>query len=191
MDYWVHVDGSKALWYLETTTSYYWAFGPLAYLGTGSINMYTASNTLKEKCPNNEGYVWNWIYFPASSGVATDDIYIKCANENDFCSSQNPCGTNQGDCDTHDECQDGLVCGSNNCPDSLGYHSEFDCCYHPTVGDELFCTNNNPCAIDEGDCDSDNECLDNFFCDTTSNCPAYLGFASDMNCCSSGSGCMS
>ena len=129
MDYWVHVDGSKALWYMETTTTYYWAFGPLAYLGTGSVNMYTASNTLKEKCPNNEGYVWNWIYFPASSGVATDDIYIKCANENDFCSSQNPCGTNQGDCDTHDECQDGLVCGSNNCPDSLELHAEFDCCY--------------------------------------------------------------
>ena len=28
-------------------------------------------------------------------------------------------------------CQDGLVCGSNNCPASLGFDSEVDCCYQP------------------------------------------------------------
>ena len=40
----------------------------------------------------------------------------------------NSCYENEGDCDAHDECQDGLLCGSNNCPASLGYGSEVDCC---------------------------------------------------------------
>ena len=44
-----------------------------------------------------------------------------------------PCGDDQGDCDSNFECLDGLVCGLNNCPDSLGYDSEFDCCYGAIV----------------------------------------------------------
>ena len=66
---------------------------------------------------------------------------------------------------------------------------EFDCCYAPTVGDEHFCTIANPCEVDEGDCDSNNECQTNLLCDITISCPAYLGFASDVNCCSSGCKC--
>ena len=45
-----------------------------------------------------------------------------------FCYCNN-CYENEGDCDAHDECQDGLDCGSNNCPASLGFDSEVDCCY--------------------------------------------------------------
>ena len=119
-----------------------------------------------------------------SSFIATNDVYIKCVNEDDFCTSGNPCGSDEGDCDTHDECQDGLFCESNNCADSLGFHSEFDCCYVPTVGNEYFCTSDNPCAVDEGDCDSNNECQTNLICDIENSCPSYLGFASDVNCCS-------
>ena len=48
--------------------------------------------------------------------------------DEDFCTSVTPCGGNEGDCDLHDECQDGLFCGSNNCPASLGFDSEIDCC---------------------------------------------------------------
>ena len=44
----------------------------------------------------------------------------------------NTCSENEGDCDFHNECQDGLFCGSNNCPAYLGFDSEFDCCYQPT-----------------------------------------------------------
>ena len=40
----------------------------------------------------------------------------------------NTCSENEGDCDSHYECQDGLFCGSNNCPASLGFDSEIDCC---------------------------------------------------------------
>ena len=93
--------------------------------------MYSSSNTHGKRCPNNEGYVLNWNYLLHGAYIATDDVYIKCAYEDNFCTSENPCGSDQGDCDTHDECQDGLLCGSNNCPDSLDLHSEFDCCYAP------------------------------------------------------------
>ena len=49
----------------------------------------------------------------------------------DFCYC-NMCSENEGHCDSHDDCQDSLLCGSNNCPSSLGFDSEVDCCYKPT-----------------------------------------------------------
>ena len=33
-----------------------------------------------------------------------------------------------GDCDDDDECQDGLKCGTNNCPDKPGFTPGDDCC---------------------------------------------------------------
>ena len=131
MDYWVDAEGVNALWYHPQG---FWMMGPLEYLGSDIVVLIGSSDTVVKGCPNNEGHVWNWYYWDGPSVTATNDVYIKCANENDFCTSENPCGTDQGDCDTHDECQDGLSCGSNNCPDSLGFHSELDCCYAPTVG---------------------------------------------------------
>ena len=189
MDYWVPADGVHAIWYKASGSTYYWIIGYLHNLGTSSdFDIFSRSNTLEKKCPNNEGYILSWIYWSGSNWIATNDVDIKCANENDFCTSVNPCVSDQGDCDTHDECQDVLACGSNNCPDSLGFHSEFDCCYYPSIGDEHFCTNNNPCAEDEGDCDSNTECETNLICDVINSCPAHLGFASDVNCCLT-SGC--
>ena len=38
------------------------------------------------------------------------------------------CSENEGDCDSNEECQDGLACGSNNCPESLGFSSDVNCC---------------------------------------------------------------
>ena len=38
------------------------------------------------------------------------------------------CSEYEGDCDAHAECQDGLICGSKNCPALLGFDSEIDCC---------------------------------------------------------------
>ena len=56
---------------------------------------------------------------------------VNCATVNNgeigFCSCDT-CSENEGDCDSHDECQDGLFCGSNNCSASLGFDSEVDCC---------------------------------------------------------------
>ena len=129
MDFWVDAEGEKAIWYYVSGSTYYWLIKSMADLGSFTADMFSSSNTLEKKCPNNEGYVWNWNFRDGSSFIATNDVYIKCANEDDICTSDKLCGTNQGDCDTHDECQDGLFCGSNNCPEYLGFHSEFDCCY--------------------------------------------------------------
>ena len=101
-----------------------------------------------------------------------------------FCNC-NTCSENEGDCDSHDECQDGLFCGSNNCPASLGFDSEVDCCYQPTVGDEDFCASATPCGEDEGDCDSHDECQDGLSCGTN-NCPTSLGFPPAADCCTIG-----
>ena len=114
----------------------------------------------------------------------TDCCYMPALGDEHFCSPINTCGDNEGDCDSSDECRNNYFCGSNNCPDSLGFDSELDCCYLPAAGDEHFCTTDNPCAIDEGDCDSNSECEANLVCDITISCPSYLGFASDVNCCS-------
>ena len=45
------------------------------------------------------------------------------------------------------------------------------------------CSIQNPCKVDEGDCDSDTECLGNHFCGTD-NCPN--GFPSSADCCEDG-----
>ena len=186
IDFWVDADGKHAVWYLESGSNYYWQIGYLVDLGTYTAAMY-GSSILEKKCPNNEGYVWNWNFVVGNSSMPTSDVSIKCANEDDFCTSENPCGTDEGDCDIHNDCQDGLFCGSNNCLDSLGFHSEFDCCYVPAVGDEHFCTIPDPCVVEEGDCDSNDECQANLICDTISSCQVHLGFADDVNCCSIGS----
>ena len=44
------------------------------------------------------------------------------------CSSSHQCGEYEGDCDSNIECQSSHFCGSNNCPNSLGFNSEIDCC---------------------------------------------------------------
>ena len=95
----------------------------------------------------------------------------------------NACSENEGDCNSHDECQDGLVCGSNNCPASLGFDPETDCCYDYSqlvAGDEDFCTIVNPCAENVGDCDSNDECFTGQGCGS---CLPHLGFNSNINCC--------
>ena len=47
--------------------------------------------------------------------------------DDEFCNC-NPCTENEGDCDYNHHCQDGVFCGSNNCPASLGFDSDVDCC---------------------------------------------------------------
>ena len=98
--------------------------------------------------------------------------------DEDFCTSINPCEQDQGDCDSHGDCQNGLACGSNNCPGSLGFESGIDCCSDASgceaiswISDD-YCddgNNNEACVWDGGDCCGSNvntqyclacECLD-------------------------------
>ena len=131
---------------------------------------------------------------PVSLGFDSevDCCYQPTVGDEHFCTSDNPCAIDEGDCDSVDECQTNLFCDiSISCPAYLGFATDMNCCYQPTAGDENFCTTADPCSVDEGDCDTNNECQSNLFCDITISCPAYLGFASNVNCCSNGSGCKS
>ena len=112
-----------------------------------------------------------------------DCCYERTVGDEHFCASGIPCGENKGDCDAHDDCQEDLACGSNNCPASLGFDSKVDCCYQPNLGDEHFCATGIPCRENEGDCDSNSECQSNHFCGSN-NCPASLGFDYEIDCCS-------
>ena len=153
MDYYTFLDGTVALWHYPVATPY-WIFGPIDILGTlDGYYLGTASTSTKfvRKCPNNHGQIkWSWFYLNQATGQQewTNDVHVKCASEGDFCTSTNPCGSEQGDCDSHDECQTGLTCGLNNC--GLDEDPEMDCCYAATIGDDTFCTtvnNNDPSCL--------------------------------------------
>ena len=62
MDYWVHADGSFAIWYGTSSSADSWRIGTITNLGSTTVSMYSSSNTLEKKCPNNEGYVWNCVF---------------------------------------------------------------------------------------------------------------------------------
>ena len=47
------------------------------------------------------------------------------------CTSTNQCGIEEGDCDNDSECSGNLKCGYNNCNTTLGFPSDYDCCYDP------------------------------------------------------------
>ena len=48
----------------------------------------------------------------------------------DCCTVDNTCAVGRGDCDSDDECDNGLVCGKNAC--GSGYRLGMDCCVKPT-----------------------------------------------------------
>ena len=110
---------------------------------------------------------------------------VNCANvingKIGFCSCHS-CSELEGDCDFDDQCQEGLRCGSNNCLAFFGFDAHTDCCYDAKVGAEDFCTTDEPCEVDEGDCDSNEECKSHLFCGSN-NCPDSLGFLSSVDCC--------
>jgi len=99
-----------------------------------------------------------------------------------LCTAANPCGLDEGDCDYDNECELGLYCGTDNCPTSLNFTLGIDCCRKPINGDYNFCTAENPCGLDEGDCDFDNECQPGLTCGTN-NCPTNLGLDATIDCC--------
>ena len=50
------------------------------------------------------------------------------------------------------------------------------------VGDENFCTTESLCSVNEGDCDTHNECMDDFYCGSK-NCQDSLGFGPEVDFC--------
>ena len=110
-------------------------------------------------------------------------ILVNCTNvfngKIGYCAC-NTCFEFNGDCDSDNQCQTGLVCGSKNCPVSLGFDWNTDCCYDAIIGDKDFCSLDNPCESGEGHCDSNDECQNGLFCGSE-NCKD----TSSMDCCES------
>ena len=94
------------------------------------------------------------------------------------CTSNNPCGDDEGDCDNDDQCKENHKCGTNNCRSLLGFHSQFDCCYN----EDEDCTIDSPCGVEEGDCDSHDMCQEGLLCGLN-NCPEEAGFDNTTDCC--------
>ena len=59
---------------------------------------------------------------------------IACTGGDKCCSSDDKCGVDEGDCDKDEDCQDGLICGKNNCSNKSGeeWDDSDDCCYAPS-----------------------------------------------------------
>ena len=170
------IESQGVLWYFTESASFF----PWIFAGTSDTEMYM-------KCPNDEGRAWNWIFVVGSgfdmSYNLTDDVHLKCVDEGDFCTLDSPCGLNQGDCDVHEDCQSGFACGSNNCPDSLGYGTDVDCCLEATLGHLDYCTTKNKCGVNEGDCDKHDECQSGLVCGN-GNCDSTLdAFSDESDCC--------
>ena len=49
--------------------------------------------------------------------------------QTNFCTPEQPCSENSGDCNSNDDCQADTKCGSNNCPSFQGFPFWVDCCY--------------------------------------------------------------
>jgi hypothetical protein len=85
----------------------------------------------------------------------------------DFCSTDCPCASRQGDCDSQAECEEGLRC-MTDIGAEVGFEEDVDVCLYPY--DELMngtydhCSVDFPCASGHGDCDSDDECLPELRC---------------------------
>ena len=149
MDYY-SFGGWAGIWYFPTSTAPYWILGPIEELGGANayyILTVGPSTKFYGKCPNNHGQIlWGWNYVNAEGQpTPSNEIHIKCASEGDFCTSTNPCGSEQGDCDSHDECQTGLTCGLDNC--GITENPDMDCCFAATIGDDTFCTTVNNFSI--------------------------------------------
>ena len=168
------VQNGAIFWYIYPTATNI----PVIYASTNDLELY-------QKCPNNEGYTWkNWVFWNGLGyELGGNDINLKCVDEGDFCTPNSRCGLDQGDCDVHEDCQSGFACGSNNCPDSLGYGTDVDCCFEATLGHLDYCTTKNKCGVNEGDCDKHDECQSGLVCGN-GNCDSTLdAFSDESDCC--------
>ena len=102
------------------------------------------------------------------------DCCKSSSNGYDECSTSNQCNAGEGHCQSHDQCQSGLVCGTQNCGST--YPSDYNCCMTPTLD---YCQTN-PCNEGEGDCDADDDCQSGLVCGID-NCGWY--WPQGYDCC--------
>jgi len=112
------------------------------------------------------------------------------------CTTSNKCGVGEGDCDSDNQCADGLFCGEDNCNNDA-LPNDYDCCetalcqtFEPNPDDETLwnCCGRKQggCGIGEGDCDYDTDCSGSLVC-YVNNCPtappgSHLDCCAEKNC---------
>merc|ERR1712018_1116077 len=78
----------------------------------------------------------------------------------DCCTVENTCAEGRGDCDSDDECDNGLVCGKYAC--GAGFPDNMSCCIAPvcdgSMKDEDDCCGHIKCEEGEGYCKADWQC---------------------------------
>ena len=89
--------------------------------------------------------------------------------------------TCEGDCNSNEDCEGSLKCGTNNCQGPF-FAEENDCCSDKCDGGDSCCSEEYPCGEGEGDCDSDSECRDGFLCGSD-NCKKGSTFDDGDDCC--------
>ena len=57
-------------------------------------------------------------------------LCFKVPGDDEFCTPENTCGEGNGDCDTDEDCELALVCGTDNCKNAK-FEDWVDCCYKP------------------------------------------------------------
>merc|ERR1712136_461710 len=62
-----------------------------------------------------------------------DTCHAKCTGGDSCCHEEHKCGVGEGDCDSDADCEEGLLCGTGNCPStrSAFWDADDDCCYKP------------------------------------------------------------
>jgi hypothetical protein len=109
----------------------------------------------------------------------------------DYCAdpSCGPCAADEGDCDSDSECQAGLAC-LDDTGARRGLEPTVDLCGRPSAdncplsnGDWAFCSEPGcgPCAVGQGDCDSDADCNPGLVC--AFNQGAKYGLPGNMDVC--------
>ncbi len=110
-----------------------------------------------------------------TSGQCEDLAY----GDYDFCLAGD-CDRDQGDCDSDSECKGTYLC-YDNIGAQYGFAANVDVCL-PPAGHADFCTNEQPCSVGQGDCDSDSQC-DGFFNVCKNNIGAQFGMPSWVDVC--------
>ncbi len=133
------------------------------------------------ECVHNVGADYG---FSAVTDICTAPAPVGSNGGWTHCDQDNPCDLGEGDCDDDSECLPGLIC-KNNIGDDYGFSRAVDMCERPcTVGEPgtwTFCSDDCPCGIGEGDCDSDSECAAGLICWHDSG--AYYGFGASVDVC--------
>merc|ERR1712192_293656 len=113
-----------------------------------------------------------------------------CQGGNGCCSLELPCGLGEGDCDSNEDCEGSLKCGIDNCQGPFFTDGQ-DCCSDKCYGGSSCCSEEYPCGLGEGDCDSNSDCTGELVCGSN-NCPKGTTFEDGDDCCVSlgGPGCV-